>query len=113
VSCRVCARYDQMGYGGSCPCPHVDGKCVAFMDQEMYSVYDRKLREYGHIVLSPNRAAVARSLQMGVRGSGSVMEKYPGDFELHKVGTFNTSTGEVTANGRPEVLTTLDVILEA
>lgn len=84
------------------------------MEQEMYSVYDRKLREYSQIVLSPNYGAVARSLQMGVRQNReTIMAQYPSDFELHKLGTFNTTTGELTAKGRPEVVTTLDVILEA
>lgn len=84
------------------------------MEQEMYSVYDRKLREYGQLMLSPNVGAMSRSIQVGVRGSGSLIEKYPGDFELHLLGKFNTSTGVVTPlEGRPQVLTTLDVILEA
>lgn len=83
------------------------------MDQEMYSVYDRKLRQYSQIVLSPNYGAVARSLQMGIRGKGDLMDTYPQDFELHRLGTFNTATGELVSVGRPEVVATLDVILEA
>lgn len=80
---------------------------------EMYSVYDRKLREYGAILLSANQAAMYRTIQVGVRGSNSLMEKYPGDFELHKVGEFNTEFGEITTNGRPEVVALLSDILEA
>jgi len=79
---------------------------------EMYSVYDRKLREYGAILLSQNEAACFRMIQVGVKGSGSLMEKYPADFELHKVGLFNTELGEVTTSGRPEVIATLSEILE-
>jgi len=79
---------------------------------EMYSIYDRKLREYGQILLAPNIGTVSRTIVMGVRGSKSTMDQYPEDFELHKVGEFDTQSGQVTANGRPEILVTLDLLME-
>jgi len=79
---------------------------------EMYCIYDRKLREYGSILLSPNPGAMYRTCQVGIKGTNSLMEKYPQDFELHRIGTFNTSTGEIEASGRPEVIALLSDVLE-
>lgn len=116
MECLVCKRYDLRGFGNACPCVHVDGKCVNPVlkengSMEMYSVYDRKVREYGAILLAPNVGAMGRQVQVGVRGSNSLMEKYPEDFEIHKVGTFDTDTGEVVAPGRPEIVAPLTVVL--
>jgi len=79
---------------------------------EMYAIYDRKLREYGSILLSPNEASMFRTIQVGVKGSQSLMEKYPTDFELHKLGEFDSSTGEVKVDGRPHVVALLSDVME-
>lgn len=80
---------------------------------EMYSIYDRKLREYGSIVLAANDAAVVRMVKMGIRpGEDTVMSKFPEDFEVHRVGSFDPSTGEIVADGRPVVTAQLAQVLE-
>lgn len=72
---------------------------------EMYSIYDRKLRSYGGILLSPNQQSVTRDVQVGVADSGSLMEKFPEDFELHRVGYFDRDLGTITpVDSRPEVV---------
>lgn len=32
--CRVCDTYEAMGFGKSCPCKHVEGRCVNTMADE-------------------------------------------------------------------------------
>lgn len=81
------------------------------MEMEMYCVYDRKLREYGAIWLAANPAVAVRNMQATLRGSGAMMEKFPEDFEVHKIGSFNNTTGEVKAEGRPVVVAQLDTVL--
>lgn len=61
----------------------------------VYSLFDRKLREYGPLVVERNDEAVIRSLTDGVRGSKSLMEMHPEDFDLFFVGSFNTASGVV------------------
>lgn len=78
---------------------------------EMYSVYDRKLREYGNVLLAANFAALSRTLQMGLRGTGSLMETYPDDFEVMLLGTFDVGTGEIVIDGRPKVVGSLAQIV--
>lgn len=61
----------------------------------VYSLFDRKLREYGALVLERNDEAIVRSLIDGVRGSGSLMEKHPEDFDLMHIGSYNTASGQL------------------
>jgi len=83
------------------------------MEMRMYSVYDRKLREYGSVLLAPNDGVMARTILTGVRGSSSLMEKYPEDFQVEHVGNFDISTGLVTpVEGRPEIVISLEKLLE-
>lgn len=62
----------------------------------MYSVFDRKLQEYGNVVLARNDEHIRRNLIDGVKGSKSVMELHPEDFDLVCLGTFDELKGEVS-----------------
>lgn len=63
----------------------------------IYSLFDRKLKEYGPLVVSNNDAAVRRALIDGVPGSGSTIAKYPEDFDLMCLGLFDAETGKIVA----------------
>lgn len=63
----------------------------------VYSVFDRKLREYGPLVLGANDEFTLRALQE-IRNSGSMMEKYPADYDLMDVGEFDVETGELNGS---------------
>lgn len=78
---------------------------------KVYSILDRKLKEYGPLFLSRNDDAVRRAVVDGFRGSNSVMEKHPDDFDLYEVGVFNHDTGELIGCS-PVLVFTLGAILE-
>lgn len=79
----------------------------------IYSVLDRKLREYGQLGLARNDEAVQRAIGDQVRGSGTLMEKYPGDFDLYCVGEFDSETGVVEGYPVPRLVRTVEEILTA
>lgn len=72
----------------------------------VYSLLDRKLREYGALVQANNGEAVQRALVDGLKGSNSLVEKHPEDFDLMEVGTFDTDTGLIggTDSGVPMLI---------
>lgn len=64
---------------------------------KIYSVMDRKLREFGQLMLARTEEAMLRELVTGVRSNPeSYIGKYPEDFDLYHLGWFNPETGELT-----------------
>lgn len=64
----------------------------------VYSLFDRKLRQYGGLVLERNDFAVQRALADGVRQQPeSLMAKHSDDFDLYEVGRFNDESGLLEA----------------
>lgn len=70
----------------------------------VYSLLDRKLREYGNLVQANNSEAIKRALVDGLKGTGSLIEKHPEDFDLMEVGSFNVETGELIGIGIPQLI---------
>jgi len=106
LRCRQCDRYETMGWGNACPCVHVDGRCMT-PEREMfkvYSIYDQKLQEFGQLAVSRNDEAMRRAVLDGVRGSNSMIEKYPSDYVLYRVGEFDQGTGFLCGFTTPPVL---------
>jgi len=64
----------------------------------VYTLYDRKVREYGNLVLGQNDQAILRALRDGIRPD-STMGKYPEDFDLVCVGEFDPETGALEGFG--------------
>lgn len=65
----------------------------------VYALWDRKVREYGQLVLGTNDDAVVRALRDGVP-KGSTVEKYPEDFDVMRVGTFDHESGVLSGEDR-------------
>lgn len=63
---------------------------------QVYSLFDRKLREYGGLVLSQNDGTVKRALHEGVPPN-STLGKYPEDYDLMLLGEFDPETGVLRA----------------
>lgn len=77
----------------------------------LFSLFDRKLREYGQLVQANNAEAVKRALIDGVRGSNSLVEKYPADFDLMEVGHFDVDTGLLSGRDVPLLVDNLGDLL--
>lgn len=61
----------------------------------MYALWDRKLREFGAPVIARNDEAAVRALADGIKGSRSIVEQHPEDFDLMQVGEFYPDSGFV------------------
>jgi len=60
----------------------------------MFSIFDRKLREYGAPLVQRNEESMCRELR-SMKGSLGMMDKYPEDFDLHVIGEYDAETGRV------------------
>lgn len=80
---------------------------------EVYSLFDRKLREFGALVLSRNEAAIRRSVLDGIRGTGSLVELHPEDFDLMVVGKYDVDVGVLTPVTPPRLVDNIGAILSA
>lgn len=78
----------------------------------LFSLLDRKLREYGAVIASKNEETMRRDLVNRLRGSGTLEEKYSEDFDLYLVGEFAVETGVLTACEVPELVDNLRMIIE-
>jgi len=78
----------------------------------VYSIMDRKMREYGQLSTFPNDETAMRAVQDGVRGSNSTVEKHPTDFDLMCVGQFDVDLGVLQQmSGEPRFVENVAVLL--
>lgn len=77
----------------------------------IYSLFDRKLREYGQPSLSPNDATIFRVLSDVIPGSGSTMARHPEDFDLFALGELDVETGVIRPAETPLLIENLKEIL--
>lgn len=78
----------------------------------VYSIFDRKLREYGQLVLAKNDEVIRRMALDSVRGSGGDIEQHPEDYDLYHVGDFDRDTGRLDVSD-PRLVVTLQELLAA
>lgn len=77
----------------------------------VYTLYDRKLRQYGNLVLGTNDAGIIRALREA-KGADSTMGKYPEDFDLCCVGEFDEESGALDGFGSQIVVNIGDLFAE-
>lgn len=72
----------------------------------VYSLYDRKLRQYGQLFLERNDYGIQRGLADGIRSNGeSLLAKHPDDFDLYQVAEFNDESGVLSPVTPPRIVT--------
>lgn len=76
----------------------------------VYSLWDRKLKEFGALATARNDDAVKRALLDGIRGSRSVVEQHPDDFDVVRLGAFDPEAGTITPEV-PKVIANVSVLL--
>lgn len=79
-----------------------DDQAVQPVTLKMFSVRDLKAGLYGQPFALANRAVAMRTFQSWVADPNSFFAKYPHDFELFEVGTFEQTTGLFTASPMPD-----------
>lgn len=61
----------------------------------IYSLYDSKAELYLNPIAADADAIVIRQFRELAKDKSIPVGQYPEDFELHKLGTFDTRTGEI------------------
>lgn len=65
---------------------------------KVYSLFDRKLREYGALVIMNNDDACRRGLAQSFqnsKGQESTIDQYPEDFDCMCLGSFDPESGVI------------------
>ncbi|AXH77461.1 MAG: nonstructural protein [Microviridae sp.] len=70
----------------------------------IYSVYDEKAEEFSPPFFQQNDRLAQRMITESCKGNGSMLAAYPEDFKLYRLGEFESSTGEITPEQRPNLL---------
>ncbi|UOK21009.1 nonstructural protein [Chifec microvirus UA13_24] len=58
-----------------------------------YAVFDDKTSSYQNPFFSVSDGAAVRIFTSGIRAQGTVLNEYPSDFKLYKVGEFDELSG--------------------
>lgn len=71
---------------------------------KLYSVYDKRAREYGPIMQMPTDAHAVRAFTQEVNraDAGNNLNQFPEDFVLMRIADFDTETAQLS--GEPEIL---------
>lgn len=79
--------------------------------RKLYSLFDRKLLQFGGIVVDVNDFAVQRGLLDAVRASpDSLMSKHPEDFDLYYLGTFDEDLGVLVVEPKKQVVNVAELV---
>lgn len=76
----------------------------------MYALLDRKLKQFGQLVVERNDESIRRSLLDSIRNSKSLLEQHPEDFDLYCVGSFDQDSGDLIGNSLRLVVNLRDVL---
>lgn len=76
----------------------------------VYSLLDRQLKEFGTLIVARNDEVMRRMVLDTFQGSGTLVEKHPGDFDLFCVGEFDQDVGLLTGTPARPVATVKDIL---
>lgn len=79
----------------------------------LVAVHDKRADTYSALHLERADASAVRNFGEAVLSADSMMRKYPEDFDLVKVGTFDDCSGEVYPCGRVVLASAADVVRRA
>jgi len=84
------------------------------MRMEMYSTYDKKTKVYQQPMFSVNRGSMLREFSdfLKTRGKDTMMAKYPGDYQLCRIGWYEEDTGSVEGLKNPDIICDVDDLIE-
>lgn len=63
------------------------------MIRHCYSIFDKAIKSYLSPFTETTEAAAIRQFAMSTNYDGGFIKKYPGDYSLHYVGTWDDHTG--------------------
>lgn len=71
------------------------------MQLKMYSIYDSKAKVYNRPVFLHSDPEAERMLKMSVQDPNSLISKFPEDYDLFAIGTYDDQTGKIVPNDSP------------
>lgn len=83
------------------------------MSQMMFSIYDKKARDYSSPFISKTQQDAIRKVASTLQKGGTLLSQFPEDYELYYVGGFDPDTGLLLPMDRPEIIMRVDNILAA
>lgn len=63
------------------------------MELKVFSIYDQKARVFGNPFVAPTTGLAERMVKDIMRNPGHALAKYPEDFTLYEVGTWDDADG--------------------
>lgn len=70
--------------------------CDAVRKKEYYAIFDKQRAAFLGLMEKPNTKCAIRDFEIMTKDKGSLLNKAPEDFTLHKIGYLNEETGEFT-----------------
>lgn len=77
----------------------------------VYAMYDQAAKGFGSLMVFVNDEVARRGVMEIIRGDQQIT-KFPGDFDLYRLGEFDTDTGAI-APSRPELVFKVAELLSA
>lgn len=68
---------------------------------KIFSIFDVKAKFFQRPFCDSSSAAAIRSFSIGVNEGDSVLKKFPDDFALMEIGSFNSETGQLIPLDHP------------
>lgn len=80
---------------------------------KIFSMYDRKAGYYIQPFSETSTVAALRGFEVAVNDAKSTFGRFPDDFELHELASFDSNTGELIPHQRPQNLGSARTVLRA
>lgn len=74
------------------------------MKKVYYAVYDRKAELYSAPFLEVTDGTAIRALQEAIKDGNHPFAKNPGDYSLHRLGTFEDKTAEIQVEDKKKII---------
>jgi hypothetical protein len=65
------------------------------MIKKIFAIYDSKAETYNNPYFALTTGAAIREFELAVQNNDSMLSKYPEDYTLFEIGTFDDSTAEI------------------
>lgn len=70
----------------------------------IYSIFDLKSEEFSPPFFQKNDRLAMRTISETAKGPQSLLNSYPEDFMLYRIGEFDQSSGMITCDNRPHMI---------
>lgn len=78
---------------------------------KVFAVFDVKAAAFGSLVVCPTNGLALRMFAEVCANRESPMWKYPADYSLYELGTYDPATGKLVALPQPSVLCTASAVV--